>query len=181
MKIRTHFIEGNVIVLDVEAGRSVFKSGFFGKPLGVPKPKDLEFDEPLVLDLIEARYLVEEGVIEVRRDGRSLSLEELDEEGERSYERFRDLYAVYRDLRRRGFVVTSGIKFGSDFAVYKEGPGLEHAPFIVQVKGREDRISATELVRAGRLATTVRKHFIIAIPDLESGRVDYLIFNWVRF
>ena len=39
--------------------------GYYGKPLGVPKPKGPDFEAPLVLDLIEARYLVENGLLEV--------------------------------------------------------------------------------------------------------------------
>ena len=41
---------------------------------------------------------------------------------------------VYRDLRESGLIVTPGIKFGCDFAVYKYGPGVEHAPYMVSVK-----------------------------------------------
>ena len=37
-----------------------------------------------------------------------------------------------------------------------------------------------EIVRAGRLATTVRKQFIIAIPDAKRETVDYLMFRWWR-
>lgn len=180
MKAKAHLLEENVIVPDKEEARSLFKMGFYGKPLGIPKPKGADFDEPLVLDLIEAKYLVEEGLLEVVKDGRIVSPEELEREAERRYERFKELYVVYNDLRKRGLVVTSGIKFGSDFAVYMEGPGLEHAPYIVQVKARSEKISATELIRAGRLATTVRKHFIIAIPDVSTRRVDYLVFSWLR-
>ncbi|MCD6241392.1 tRNA-intron lyase, partial [Candidatus Bathyarchaeota archaeon] len=70
------------------------------------------------------------------------------------------------------------IKYGCDFAVYRRGPGLEHAPFMVSVKKPEDQITATEIVKAGRLATTVRKRFIIAIPKPKSNQIEYLIFRW---
>ncbi|MEM4199451.1 MAG: tRNA-intron lyase, partial [Nitrososphaerota archaeon] len=113
------------------------------------------------------------------REGRLIGLEELRDLGNKVYSRFQHLYAVYRDLRERGFVVTPGIKFGSDFAVYKYGPGIDHAPYIVQVKSAGEEISATEIVRAGRLATTVRKNFIIAVPE-DSGRIRYILFSWVR-
>jgi tRNA-intron endonuclease len=41
-------------------------------------------------------------------------------------------------------------------------------------------MTATEIVKAGRLATTVRKRFIIAVPDLGKGKIRYLIFKWFR-
>ena len=76
------------------------------------------------------------------------------------------------------YIVTSGMKFGSDFAVYKHGPGLDHAPFIVSVSKADTMIDSTEIVRAGRLATTVKKRFIIAVPNLKTGIVNYLLFKW---
>ncbi|HDD66599.1 MAG TPA: tRNA-intron lyase, partial [Nitrososphaeria archaeon] len=93
---------------------------------------------------------------------------------------FRERYLVYKDLRDRGFIVTPGIKFGSDFAVYRIGPGLEHAPFIVQVKLPQEKLSALDIVRSGRLATTVRKYFTVAVPEAGKDRVSYILFEWWR-
>jgi len=178
--IRAEVVQDTIIVWDVESGRELYREGFYGKPLGIAKPKTADFDAPLILDIIEAVYLAERERIGVYKDGKRLSPEELMEYAEKNYERFRERYLVYKDLRERGFVVTPGIKFGSDFAVYKLGPGLEHAPFIVQVKTPSENISALEIVRSGRLATTVRKHFTVAVADPSSGRVGYLLFEWWR-
>jgi len=41
-------------------------------------------------------------------------------------------------------------------------------------------VTATEIVKAGRLATTVRKRFIIAVPDPETENIQYLIFKWFK-
>jgi tRNA-intron endonuclease len=90
------------------------------------------------------------------------------------------MYAVYRDLREQSLVVTPGVKYGCDFAVYKEGPGIDHAPYMVSVKSQKDTMTATEIVKAGRLATTVRKRFIIAVPDLEKNKIQYFIYKWFK-
>ncbi|MCS7145432.1 MAG: tRNA-intron lyase [Aigarchaeota archaeon] len=177
--IRADLVDTNVVVFSIEDARLLFSHGFYGKPLGVPKPKGADFEAPLILDMIEANYLAEKGVVQVHHEGRPMQREELAALGNKLYTKFPPLYAVYRDLRERGFVVTPGIKFGSDFAVYKHGPGIDHAPYIVQVKTADEEISSSEVVRAGRLATTVRKNFIIAVPE-EGGRVRYLLFSWVR-
>lgn len=133
-----------------------------------------------MLDIIEAVYLVEKGLLEVYEDGRRLDLEELIDRAEKAYENFRERYQVYKDLREKGFIVTPGIKFGSDFAVYRIGPGLEHAPFIVQVKLLGEHLSALEIVRSGRLATTVKKYFTIAVPDVDGRKIAYILFEWWR-
>ena len=147
--------------------------------MGIYKPKTPEFDVPLVLDLIEAAYLLEKGRIEViDQAGRPVSLEDLFKYAKRTYTLFEEKYRVYKDLRDAGYVVISGLKFGSAFAVYKKGPGLEHAPYIVDVMDRNEEIGSTEIIRAGRLATSVRKRFIIAVPLAETGEVRYLLFKW---
>jgi len=180
MKATANLVQDSLVVWDIEESRRLYKLGFYGKPLGIPKPKDANFDSPLILDLIEATYLVEKGILEIIKDERKLTLEELKEYGENNYERFRDKYLVYKDLRERGFIATPGIKFGSDFAVYKHGPGIDHAPFIIQVRSMDDKLSAFDIVRSGRLATSVRKHFTIAVPDHVRGKVIYLVFEWFR-
>ena len=178
--VKAELIHSTVVVWDINKGRELYKMGFYGKPLGISKPKSADFDVPLVLDIIEAVYLVEKGKLEIYEDGKLLRLEELLERAKSRYEKFDEKYLVYKDLRDKGFIVTPGIKFGSDFAVYRIGPGLEHAPFIVQVKSGDEFISALEIVRSGRLATTVRKYFTIAIPNLNQRKVTYILFEWWR-
>ncbi len=169
--------DGRLVVWSPSDGSRLFRLGYYGKPLGIPKPKD-EFEAPLVLDLIEGVYLLERGLVRVYsgEDRSPIELGELIERARRTMKGFEEKYLVYRDLRERGLIATPGIKYGCDFAVYRYGPGIDHAPYIVQVKGSEEEISADEIVRAGRLATTVRKTFIIAVVD--DGKVRYLGFKW---
>ncbi len=174
---------GNFLVIwDVGEARAVYKLGFYGKPLGVPKPKGPDFEAPLILDLMEGLYLLEKGLIRVYGGPgkRTIGPGELRDIGRKVHEDFDAKYAVYKDLRDKGLVVTSGIKFGCDFAVYRLGPGLEHAPFLVSVKKPDDDLTATEIVRAGRLATTVRKRFVVAVVDEARGDIRYLMFKWFR-
>jgi len=181
-KIETEFIENFLVVWDPEKGSDLYKLGFYGKPIGIPKPKVTDFNVPLILDLIEGLYLLEKKVINISEGQKKaeVSFEKLRRRARRLYDEFDLKYVVYRDLRNRGLIVTPGIKYGCDFAVYKHGPGVEHAPYMVSVRKTRDEVTATEIVKAGRLATTVRKRFIIAIPDLETEKIQYLIFKWFK-
>jgi tRNA-intron endonuclease len=87
--------------------------------------------------------------------------------------------SVYSQLRKRGYIVRPGLKFGTDFAVYEQGPGLDHAPFLVHVIPQKDGVVPLDIVRAGRLATSVRKKFIIATVK-ENGKIAYYSFVWHR-
>jgi len=181
-KIKVELIENFLVVWNSTEGSQLYKTDFYGKPLGIPKPKIPEFNVPLLLDLMEGLYLAEKGMITIYEGSgkRKVGLRKLKQKARQLYEEFDEKYAVYRDLRDSGLIVTPGIKFGCDFAVYKYGPGVEHAPYMVSVKKTGSDISATEIVKAGRLATTVRKRFIIAVPDLDTEKTKYLIFKWFK-
>jgi len=167
--------DGRLVVWSVDESRRLFNTDFFGKPLGNSKPKE-DFEEPLILDLIEGVYLAERKAIKVKSKGRKMGLAALKKLAGEKLRGFDSLYAVYNDLREKGFVVTPGIKYGCDFAVYEQGPGIDHAPYIIQVMSRDDQMSAADIVKAGRLASTVRKTFIAALPG-KNG-VEYLEFKW---
>jgi tRNA-intron endonuclease len=180
-KIKVELIENFLVVWDSVEGSQLYKKGFYGKPLGISKPKIPEFNVPLILDLMEGLYLSEKRRITIHDfEERMVGLRKLRQKARQLYEEFDEKYAVYRDLRDSGLIVTPGIKFGCDFAVYKYGPGVEHAPYMVSVKKAGSDITATEIVKAGRLATTVRKRFIIAVPDLDTEKTKYLIFKWFK-
>ncbi|XHH09998.1 MAG: tRNA-intron lyase [Candidatus Bathyarchaeia archaeon] len=179
-KIKVELIDNFLVVWNPLEGSQLYKSAYYGKPIGIPKPKIPEFDVPLILDLMEGLYLAETGQIEIFENQTPVSLETLKAKALQLYEEFEEKYAVYQDLRSSGLIVTPGIKFGCDFAVYKYGPGVEHAPYMVSVKPQSSTISATEIVKAGRLATTVRKRFIIAVPNKKEEKTKYLIFKWFK-
>lgn len=181
-KIKVELLENFLVLWDSSEGSKLYRNGYYGKPLGISKPKVPEFEVPLVLDLMEGVYLAEKGTIAIYEtaDETKVTLATLKRKARQLYEEFDEKYAVYRDLRESGLIVTPGIKFGCDFAVYKYGPGVEHAPYMVSVKSAGSKISATEIVKAGRLATTVRKRFIIAVPGLGTDDVKYFIFKWFK-
>lgn len=181
-KAEAELIENFLVVWNPHQSSELYKLGFYGKPVGIAKPKSADFDAPLILDLMEGLYLAERKMLKVQEGaGKTrVGLEKLRRRARKVYEEFDVKYMVYRDLRDKGLIVTPGIKYGCDFAVYEQGPGLEHAPYMVSVKKHSDNVTATETVKAGRLATTVRKRFIIAVPDLEEKRVEYLIFRWFK-
>jgi tRNA-intron endonuclease len=181
-KIGVELIENFLVVWNPSDGSELYRRGFYGKPLGIAKPKIPEFDVPLILDLMEGLYLVEKGTITVYEGPKKTKVgqRKLRQMAKRLYEEFDEKYSVYHDLRESDLIVTPGIKFGCDFAVYKQGPGVEHAPYMVSVKKAKSEITATEIVKAGRLATTVRKRFIIAVPDSQKGKTRYLMFKWFK-
>lgn len=168
------------IVWDSEFGMKLYDEGYFGQPVGIRKPKSSVFDKPLELSLIECTYLTQQKKLKVANsDGTLLDVDALIKLGQETADEFRDRFLVYSELRDRGYVVRPGLKFGTDFAVYEHGPGKDHAPFLVHVIPQRKGVLPLDIVRAGRLATSVRKKFIIATVK-ETGTIAYYSFVWHR-
>ena len=175
--MKGEIIENRIIVWDIQESRDLFRNGYFGKPIGIPKPNPDEINVPLILDLMEGCYLLEISKIKIYREKKKVSLDELIKIFREEYHNFDKKYLVYKDFREKEYVVNPGIKFGCDFAVYNRGPGIDHAPYLIQVYNKNDTISSTGVVLAGRLASSVKKQFILAIPSGKSS-VDYLALDW---
>ncbi|MDD9810011.1 MAG: tRNA-intron lyase [Thaumarchaeota archaeon] len=177
--MRAELVGGRVVVWPPRDAARLFEGGYYGKPIGIPKPKPGEIDVPLVLDMFEARYLEARSAISVYEGARRVSRRSLERTCREGHEHFDTKYAVYEHFRDLGYIVTTGIKFGCDFAVYERGPGIDHAPYLVQAHARGDAITATGTVLAGRLATTVKKQFILAMPDGRGG-ISLVSLDWWR-
>ncbi len=181
MPAKGYLFYDRIVVPDPQEAKGIYNRGFFGKPIGVSKPKkEEEVERPLELSLIEGVYLVKKGILEVHSDGKVIDERELYNYAKGVINKFDILYAVYEDLRKRGFVVRSGIKFGADFAVYSLGPGIEHAPYVVIALDENARLFANELMSFGRVSHSTRKKLVLAIVNLNTKSIRYIIFKWVK-
>jgi tRNA-intron endonuclease len=133
------------------------------------------------LGLEEALYLVEKGKMTVWSGEKKLSFDEFFEEARKFAFDINVRFVVYTDLRNRGLVVRSGIKYGTHFRVYERGvkpkkgsrAPWEHAKYLVHAMPEGWQFSLPELTRFVRLAHSVKKKLWIAIVDSE-GDITYL-------
>ncbi|MHA1471710.1 MAG: tRNA-intron lyase, partial [Promethearchaeota archaeon] len=166
-KIPTTYLNNRVIVFNpLFASYLYVKMKFFGSPLGISKPRLEYFSKPSELSLIEALFLLKNDKITIfdPKLDKIYSQDEFYEICKEIHHKFEEKFIIYQDLRQKGYIPRPGLKFGADFVVYKKGPGLEHSPFIAHVLPHDAKITAIDMVRAGRLATSVRKKFVIANP-----------------
>jgi tRNA-intron endonuclease, archaea type len=150
---------------------------YFGTPVGIRKPKNHIFDRPLELSLFEAVYLLKQGIILLKSHLKNaISHQDLYEIACKNYPKFDEKYLIYEDLRNKKYIPRPGQKFGADFIVYKKGPGVDHSSFCLQVLSGREKISSVDVVRAGRLATSVKKKFVLANPFTKG----YFQFKWYK-
>ena len=175
--MKSELIDNRIVVWSIQDSQKLFMQGYYGKPIGIPKPKPGEINVPLILDLIEGLYLLQKSKISIKKTKKKITEKEMLEICRKEYHNFDKKFLVYKNFRDKGYIINPGIKFGCDFAVYQKGPGIDHAPYLVQVYNSSDSISSTGVVLAGRLATTVRKQFILAIPHGKND-VNCLALDW---
>ena len=121
-------------------------------------------------------YLLDQKKIEIVDETKKIiSRKEFRNKCNEQFQNFETKMKVYVHLRDLGYIVRPGLKFGVDFAVYTKGPGLEHSPYMIQIIEKNGQIDPIELVRAGRLATTVRKNFVIA--STIKNKLHFFIFG----
>jgi len=78
---------------------------------------------------------------------------------------------VRQDLIRRGFHVTPATQYGFHLALYRDSS--IHSDYLVEIITGGPVLGGLDLVRSGRLAHSVKKRVLFAIP-LNSGKVKYL-------
>ncbi len=74
----------------------------------------------------------------------------------------RDRYLVFKDLHSRGFRITGGSKFGSDYLLYPGDASLYHAQFGVRLMQSKECILPALMASACRGSFQARKHLLYA-------------------
>ncbi|KAJ3590461.1 hypothetical protein NHX12_008412 [Muraenolepis orangiensis] len=92
----------------------------------------------------------------------------------RSEARFR----VFRDLRQRGYYLTSAGKFGGDFLVYPGDPLRFHAHFIVVCLALEEELPLLDILAVARLGSNVKKTVLLCSPGPGASPVHYTSLQW---
>lgn len=68
--------------------------------------------------------------------------------------------------------MTPGLRFGSKYSVYPGDPLRFHAHFMANEYGWDEPIPTLEIVEGGRLATAVKKAFLIGGKKTGDGEAE---------
>lgn len=170
-KIKAQFARENVYSED-QASKNLYEQSRFG-----------ELKEGKIsYSLVEALYLVEKKKMDVF-DGKKTPIvfDTFLQKARKIQPNLWIKYCVFRDLRSRGYVVKTALKFGADFRVYDRGvkPGEDHAKWIVYPVHEGETLTWTEWAAKNRVAHSTRKRLLMAVVD-EEGDVSYWEARWIR-
>ncbi|MGM5487576.1 MAG: tRNA-intron lyase [Nanobdellota archaeon] len=134
------------------------------------------------LSLLEALFLLEKEKIVVKDGrGKSYTPERFIKRAKRVEPHFVVRYTVFADLRRRGYIVKTALKFGGDFRVYDKGvkPGEDHAKWVVYPVHEGAVLTWYDFAAKNRVAHSTKKRLLIGLVDDESD-VTYYEIAWKR-
>ena len=134
------------------------------------------------LSLLEALYLMEKHRLVIKSEsGRVMKFESYVKKARKEEPNFWMRYIVFKDMRNRGYIIKTALKFGADFRVYDRGikPGEDHAKWIVYPVHEASVFTWHEFSAKNRVAHSTKKRLLMGIVDDEND-VTYYEVRWMR-
>ena len=137
--------------------------------------------EKIEYALVEALFLIEEKKMHVFSNKKSLKLDDLVKKIKKKDKKIKTKIYVFSDLRKRGYIVKTALKFGAEFRIYEKGikPGENHARWILYTSNEHDVLSWHDFAAKNRVAHSTKKKLLIAVVDDESD-VSYYEVSWLK-
>tara|TARA_Y100000310_G_C20702833_1_gene831560 strand:+ start:2195 stop:2767 length:573 start_codon:yes stop_codon:yes gene_type:complete len=172
-KIKAEFEVDKVLTEVSDATKDLYNQGRYGIMLDNGR---------LQLSLIEAFYLMEKGTIEIHKTkNKKFNTNDFSKKAKKLEPNFWIRFCVYRDIRNRGYIIKTALKFGADFRVYDRGvkPGEDHAKWIVYPVYEGSTLTWYEFAAKNRVAHSTRKRLLLGVVDDEND-VSYWECRWLR-
>jgi tRNA-intron endonuclease len=169
-KIIAYLKDNGVISNDVNA-YSLYEKSRFGE----------KKNEKMLYMFSEAIYLIEKGKMSVFLRKKELGKEEFIDKIRKIDKKIMIRYPVFKDLREKGYIVKTALKFGTDFRIYEKGakPKGKHSKWLVLVEKESKKITMQDFSSKSRVAHSTRKNLLLAVVD-EEGDITYYEVKWIR-
>lgn len=143
--------------------------------MGEKKRNQIEYS------LVEVLYLLQNNKLELFQNKKQLDFENFLKKAKRQDKRIEIKFPVYENMRKRGFILKTALKFGADFRVYGKGirPGEAHAIWILFAVKESEAHSWHEFTAKNRVAHSTKKKLLLGIVDDEES-VTYYETSWLK-
>ncbi|MFH1840507.1 MAG: tRNA-intron lyase [Nanoarchaeota archaeon] len=172
-KIQALFSGERVVAKADSFAKALYDKSRFGE---LYKKEDIQYS------FVEALFLLEQDKMEVL-DGKykPISFDKFLKKLKKFESNLWIRYCVFKDMRERGYIVKTALKFGADFRVYDRGikPGEDHAKWILYAIHEGASLTWHEFSAKNRVAHSTKKNLLIGIVD-EENDVTYYEVKWVR-
>ena len=161
---------GEKITSNSQDAFSLYQKSIFGEK----KRNKIEYA------LVEALYLIQENKMEIFNvSGKKITQEQILKKARKLDKKIELKLTTYTDLRKKGYLPKTALKFGAEFRIYDKGhkPGKNHARWLLYITKEHDSLAMHEFTAKNRVAHSTKKNLLIAIVDEESD-VTYYEVAW---
>ena len=171
--VKAYFSNERVLTESSDDARELYNQSRYGELLD---------DGRVQFSLTEALYLLEKKKIMVYDSkNKIIGFEALLKKSQKTEPNFWVRYCVYKDIRNRGYIIKTALKFGADFRIYDRGvkPGEDHARWVVFPVHEGSSLTWHEFSSKNRVAHSTKKKLLIGCVDSEND-VTYWEVRWLR-
>ena len=171
--VKATFARERVLTESSDNARELYNQSRYGELLD---------DGRVQLSLIEALYLIEKKKLIVYDSrNKEINLESFLKKAQKVEPNFWVRYCVFKDIRNRGYIIKTALKFGADFRIYDRGvkPGEDHARWVVFPVHEASTLTWYEFAAKNRVAHSTKKRLLMGIVDAENDLTYYEI-KWLR-
>lgn len=166
------FATNHVIAVSNDITRDLYDKSRYGEPFQKDK---------FQYSLVEALYLLEREKFLIFENKKKMDFDFFVKKARKLEPNFWVRYAVFKDMRNRGYIVKTALKFGADFRVYDRGvkPGDDHAKWILYPVHEAEAETWYNFSAKNRVAHSTKKRLLIGCVDDEND-VTYWEIKWTR-
>ena len=160
--VKAVFSKERVITENSDASRELYNQGRFGSMLE---------DGRVQLSLLEALYLMDKKKMVVYDSKNKVAhFDAILKKSQKDEENIWAKFCVYKDIRNRGYIIKTALKFGADFRIYDRGikPGEDHAKWVVFPVNESSSLTWHEFSAKNRVAHSTKKRLLIGCVDAEN-------------
>lgn len=144
------------------------KKSKFGNPL----------NQKILFSHHEAFYLLEQDKMQIEDfRGNIISKDDVLKKFTNLNKNFATSYPAFKDLREKGYIVKTALKFGAEFRIYEKNS--THSKWICYTTRETSPIKWQDFAAKNRVAHSTNKNLLIAIVDDENC-VTYYEIKWIK-
>ena len=168
--IRSNF-SGDKICSNSSEAFSLYEKSRFGE----------KKENKINYSLAEALFLIKTNKMELFSNKKQIQFERLIKKAKKVDKRIETKFIVFSDMRKRGYIVKTALKFGADFRVYKKGvkPGEDHALWVLYCVKEHEANNWQDFSAKNRVAHSTNKKLLIGVVDDEDD-VTYYEVAWLK-
>ncbi len=162
----------NQVTSNSSEAHALYQKSHFGEKL----------NQKILYSIYETLFLVQENKMQaINFRNIPLTENQLLKKFTKLNKNFQENYTVFKDLRKKSYIVKTALKFGAEFRVYEKGKQVtkSHSKWLCYPTQENQSIKWQDFAAKNRVAHSTKKNLLIAIVD-EENQISYYEIKWTQ-